>query len=40
MAGGARLSRIRVYETAEIFAEYRGPRDQIFDRGVKDRGEA
>jgi len=23
-AGGARLSGIRVYETAEIFAEYRG----------------
>jgi 6-pyruvoyltetrahydropterin/6-carboxytetrahydropterin synthase len=23
-AGGARLSRVRVYETAEIFAEYRG----------------
>ncbi len=23
-AGGARLDRIRVYETAEIFAEYRG----------------
>jgi 6-pyruvoyltetrahydropterin/6-carboxytetrahydropterin synthase len=25
-AGGARLSRIRVYETPEIFAEYRGER--------------
>ena len=24
-AGGARLSRVRVYETPEIFAEYRGP---------------
>jgi 6-pyruvoyltetrahydropterin/6-carboxytetrahydropterin synthase len=24
VAGGARLSRIRVYETPEIFAEYRG----------------
>jgi len=23
-AGGALLSRVRVYETAEIFAEYRG----------------
>jgi 6-pyruvoyltetrahydropterin/6-carboxytetrahydropterin synthase len=23
-AGGARLSRVRVYETSEIFAEYRG----------------
>lgn len=25
-AGGARLSRVRVYETPEIFAEYRGVR--------------
>ena len=25
-AGGARLSRVRVYETPEIFAEYRGQR--------------
>ena len=25
-AGGARLSRIRIYETPEIFAEYRGQR--------------
>ena len=24
LAGGARLSRVRVYETPEIFAEYRG----------------
>jgi 6-pyruvoyltetrahydropterin/6-carboxytetrahydropterin synthase len=24
-AGGAHLSRIRIYETPEIFAEYRGP---------------
>jgi 6-pyruvoyltetrahydropterin/6-carboxytetrahydropterin synthase len=39
-AGGARLSRIRVYETPEIFAEYRGPHEQVFVRGVKDRGEA
>jgi 6-pyruvoyltetrahydropterin/6-carboxytetrahydropterin synthase len=23
-AGGAKLSRVRVYETPEIFAEYRG----------------
>jgi 6-pyruvoyltetrahydropterin/6-carboxytetrahydropterin synthase len=23
-AGGARLSRVRLYETPEIFAEYRG----------------
>jgi 6-pyruvoyltetrahydropterin/6-carboxytetrahydropterin synthase len=38
--GGAKLSRVRVYETPEIFAEYRGPHDQVFDRGVKYRGEA
>lgn len=25
-AGGARLSRVRVYETPEVFAEYRGER--------------
>jgi 6-pyruvoyltetrahydropterin/6-carboxytetrahydropterin synthase len=25
-AGGARLSRVRIYETAEIFAEFRGQR--------------
>jgi 6-pyruvoyltetrahydropterin/6-carboxytetrahydropterin synthase len=25
-AGGARLSRVRIYETPEIFAEYRGER--------------
>jgi 6-pyruvoyltetrahydropterin/6-carboxytetrahydropterin synthase len=25
-AGGARLDRVRVYETPEIFAEYRGER--------------
>ena len=28
-AGGARLSRVRVYETPEIFAEYRGHDGQI-----------
>ena len=39
-ADGARLSRIRVYETPEIFAEYRGPHEQVSFRGVKDRGEA
>jgi 6-pyruvoyltetrahydropterin/6-carboxytetrahydropterin synthase len=39
-AGGARLSRIRIYETPEIFAEYRGPHEQVSVRGVKDRGEA
>jgi 6-pyruvoyltetrahydropterin/6-carboxytetrahydropterin synthase len=39
-AGGARLSRVRVYETPEIFAEYRGPHVQVFVRGVDYRGEA
>jgi 6-pyruvoyltetrahydropterin/6-carboxytetrahydropterin synthase len=39
-AGGARLSRVRVYETPEIFAEYRGPHGQVFVRGVDYRGEA
>src|SRR4051794_3898270 len=39
-AGGAKLTRIRVYETPEIFAEYRGPQGQVFVPGVKDRGEA
>src|ERR1035437_2198777 len=38
--GSARLSRVRVYETAEIFAEYRGPHGQVFVRGVDYRGEA
>jgi 6-pyruvoyltetrahydropterin/6-carboxytetrahydropterin synthase len=33
-AGGATLSRVRVYETAEIFAEYRGA------QSVKVRGQA
>jgi 6-pyruvoyltetrahydropterin/6-carboxytetrahydropterin synthase len=37
-AGGARLSRVRVYETPEIFAEYRGPRERDFVRGEKFRG--
>jgi 6-pyruvoyltetrahydropterin/6-carboxytetrahydropterin synthase len=27
--GGARLSRVRVYETPDIFAEYRGPNGQV-----------
>ncbi|HXE06126.1 MAG TPA: 6-carboxytetrahydropterin synthase [Bryobacteraceae bacterium] len=31
-AGGARLSRVRVYETPEIFAEYRGHDGQISAR--------
>lgn len=39
-AGGAHLSRVRVYETPEIFAEYRGPHGQVFARGVEYRGEA
>jgi 6-pyruvoyltetrahydropterin/6-carboxytetrahydropterin synthase len=39
-AGGARLSRVRVYETPEIFAEFRGPQGQAFVPGVKVRGEA
>jgi 6-pyruvoyltetrahydropterin/6-carboxytetrahydropterin synthase len=39
-AGGARLSRVRVYETPEIFAEYRGPHEQVLVRGVDYRGEA
>ncbi len=38
-AGGAQLSRIRVYETPEIFAEFRGPHEQVFVRGVDDRGQ-
>ncbi len=39
-AGGARLSRVRVYETPEIFAEFRGPHGQVSVRGVGYRGEA
>jgi 6-pyruvoyltetrahydropterin/6-carboxytetrahydropterin synthase len=39
-AGGAQLSRVRVYETPEIFAEYRGPQEQAFVPGAKFRGEA
>ena len=31
-AGGARLNRVRVYETPEIFAEYRGQDGQISAR--------
>ena len=38
--GGAKLSRIRVYETPEIFAEYRAPNEQVSVRGEKFRGEA
>jgi hypothetical protein len=40
LAGGAQLSRVRVYETPEIFAEFRGPHEQVFVRGVDYRGEA
>jgi 6-pyruvoyltetrahydropterin/6-carboxytetrahydropterin synthase len=32
-AGGARLKTVRVYETPEIFAEFRGPSDQAMDGG-------
>ena len=39
-AGGARLDRVRVYETPEIFAEYRGPQEEVFVPEVKDRGGA
>ena len=39
-AGGAKLDRVRLYETPEIFAEYRGNEDQAFVPGVKYRGEA
>ena len=39
-AGGAKLDRVRVYETPEIFAEYRGPQERAFGPGVKDRGGA
>jgi 6-pyruvoyltetrahydropterin/6-carboxytetrahydropterin synthase len=38
-AGGAQLSRIRVYETPEIFAEFRGPLEQIIVRGADYRGQ-
>jgi len=39
-ARGAKLSRVRVYETPQIFAEYRGPHEQVQVRGEKYRGEA
>src|SRR5215471_17116842 len=39
-AGGAQLSRVRVYETPEIFAEFRGPQEQVHVPGVKVRGGA
>jgi 6-pyruvoyltetrahydropterin/6-carboxytetrahydropterin synthase len=37
-AHGARLAAVRVYETPEIFAEYRGPQEQVHVPGVKVRG--
>lgn len=37
---GVRLSRIRIYETAEIFAEYRGPEGQASVSGANDQGGA
>jgi len=39
-ADGARLNRVRVYETPEIFAEYRGSQEEVFVPEVKDRGGA
>jgi len=38
-AGGANLTCVRIYETPEIFAEYRGPRGQVDVRGVEYRGQ-
>jgi 6-pyruvoyltetrahydropterin/6-carboxytetrahydropterin synthase len=37
-AGGAKLDRVRVYETPEIFAEFRGPAEHV--PGVNVRGGA
>jgi 6-pyruvoyltetrahydropterin/6-carboxytetrahydropterin synthase len=39
-ANGARLATIRVYETPEIFAEFRGLQEQDLDPGAQHRGEA
>ena len=39
-ACGAKLTRVRIYETPEIFAEYRGPHGQVDVRGVAYRGES
>src|SRR6185312_16053117 len=36
-AGGARLDRVRVYETPEIFSEYRGPEATDAERGAQER---
>ncbi|UWZ83468.1 6-pyruvoyl trahydropterin synthase family protein [Occallatibacter riparius] len=37
-AHSARLAVVRVYETPEIFAEFRGPQEQVLVPGVKFRG--
>jgi 6-pyruvoyltetrahydropterin/6-carboxytetrahydropterin synthase len=34
-AGGAKLERVRVYETPEIFAEFRGPAEQVHGANVR-----
>lgn len=39
-ARGAQLSRIRVYELPELFAEYRGPNGTAADRGADHGGSA
>jgi 6-pyruvoyltetrahydropterin/6-carboxytetrahydropterin synthase len=39
-ASGARLRAVRIWETPEIYAEYRGPHEEAFLRGVKFRGES
>jgi 6-pyruvoyltetrahydropterin/6-carboxytetrahydropterin synthase len=39
-AQGARLAKIRIYETAEIFAEFRGPEEHVPVDGVQFRGGA
>jgi len=39
-AQGARLAKIRIYETAEIFAEFRGPEEHVQVDGVQFRGGA
>lgn len=37
---GVTLSRVRIWETPEIFAEFRGPHDHAPSGVVKDRGQA
>jgi len=34
------LSRVRIWETPEIFAEYRGSHEDLCTPGLKDRGQA